>query len=147
MGVDDLPPAAGVGDLRPAAGVGDPRPAPTRGGSTNDPDVSLASPSITGTSSSPAPRWTGGEPAPVAGSSSSEKLISASEEPSSSLVDSGVAGRGFPSACAILHALSCFSFLFLFLAVAAFAVSFCFFTASVCRRLISRSSGTGGLEV
>jgi len=55
-GVDDLPPAADVGDLRPAAGVGDLRPAPTRGGSTNDPDVSLASPSVTGTSSSPAPR-------------------------------------------------------------------------------------------
>ena len=55
-GVDDLPPAAGVGDLHPAAGVGDLRPAPTMGGSTNDPDVSLASPSVTGISSSPAPR-------------------------------------------------------------------------------------------
>ena len=83
----------------------------------------------------------------VATSSSSEKLISTSEEPSSSSVDSGVAGRGFPSACAILHALSCFSFLFLFLAAAASAACFYFFTASACRRLISRSSGTGGLEV
>ena len=55
-GVDDLPPAAGMGDLRPAAGVGDLRPAPTRGRSTNDPDVSLASPSVMGTSSSPTPR-------------------------------------------------------------------------------------------
>jgi len=64
-------------------------------------------------------------------------------------VDSGVAGRGFPSTCAILHALSCFSFLFLFLflAAAASAASFCFFTVSACRLLTSRSSGTGGLEV
>ena len=84
---------------------------------------------------------------PVAALSSSEKLISASEEPSSSSVDSGVVGRGFPSACAILHALSCFSFLFRFLAAAASAASFYFFTASACRRLTSRSSGTGGLEV
>ena len=88
----------------------------------------------------------GGEPAPIAASSSSEKLISASEEPSSS-VDSGVVGRGFPSACAIFHALSCFSFLFFFLAAAASASSFCFFTASACRRLTSRSYGTRGLEV
>ena len=55
-GTDDLPPAAGVGDLRPAAGVGDLRSAPTRGGFTDDPGVSLASPSVTGTSSSLAPR-------------------------------------------------------------------------------------------
>ena len=55
-GADDLLPAAGVGDLRPAAGVGDLRSVPTRGGFTNDPGVSLASPSVTGTSSSPAPR-------------------------------------------------------------------------------------------
>ena len=54
-GVDDLLPAAGMGDLRPAASVGDLRPAPTRGGSTNDPDVSLSSPSVTGTSRSPTP--------------------------------------------------------------------------------------------
>ena len=55
-GADDLPHAVGVGDLRPAAGVGDLRSAPMRGGFTNDPGVSLASPSVTGTSSSPAPR-------------------------------------------------------------------------------------------
>ena len=62
-------------------------------------------------------------------------------------MDSSVAGRGFPSARAILHSFSCFSFLFLFLAAAASAASFYFFTASACRWLISRSSGTGGLEV
>ena len=55
-GVDDLLPAADVGDLCPAAGVGDLRSILARGGSTNDPDVSLASPSVTGTSPSPAPR-------------------------------------------------------------------------------------------
>ena len=55
-GADDLPPAAGVGDLRPAAGVGDLHSAPMRDGFTNDPGVSLPSPSVTGTSSSPAPR-------------------------------------------------------------------------------------------
>ena len=55
MGIDELPPAAGVGDYRPAAGVGNLRPAPTRGGSTKDPDVSLASPSVMGTSLSPTP--------------------------------------------------------------------------------------------
>ena len=55
-GVDDLLPAAGVGHLRPTAGMGDLRPAPTRGGYTSDPGVSLASPSVTVTSSSPAPR-------------------------------------------------------------------------------------------
>ena len=54
--VDDLLPTASVGDLRPAAGMGDLCPVPMRGGSTNDPDVSPASPSVTGTSSSPAPR-------------------------------------------------------------------------------------------
>ena len=54
--VDDLPPAAGVDDLRPAVGVGDLRPAPTRGGTTNDPYVSLFSPSVPGKSSSPAPQ-------------------------------------------------------------------------------------------
>ena len=63
---------------------------------------------------------------PVAPSSSSEKLS---------------------SACAILHAFSCFSFLFLFLVAAASAASFYFFTASACRQLTSRSSGTGGFEV
>ena len=55
-GVVDLLPAAGGGDLRPAVGAGDLRSVPARGGSTNDPDVSLASPSVTGISSSPAPR-------------------------------------------------------------------------------------------
>ena len=58
-----------------------------------------------------------------------------------------MAGRGFPSVCAILHALSCFSFLFLFQAAAASAASFCFFTAYACRWLTSRSSGTGGFQV
>jgi len=56
VGADGLPFAAGVGDLRSAAGVGDLRSASTRGGFTNDPGESLASPSVTGTSSSPAPR-------------------------------------------------------------------------------------------
>ena len=55
-GVDDLLPAAGVGDLRPTAGAGDLRSVLAGGGSTNDPNVSLASPSITGTSPSPTPR-------------------------------------------------------------------------------------------
>jgi len=55
-GVGDLLPAAGGGDLHPAAGVGDLRSVPAGGGFTNDPDVSLASPSVTGISSSPAPR-------------------------------------------------------------------------------------------
>ena len=55
-GVVDLSPAAGVDDLRPAAGVDDLRPAPTRGGPTNDPGVSLDSPSVTGIPSSPAYR-------------------------------------------------------------------------------------------
>ena len=55
-GVDDLLPAIGGGDLCPAAGAGDLRSVPARGGSTNDPDVSLASPSVTGISSSPAPQ-------------------------------------------------------------------------------------------
>ena len=55
-GVDNLLPAAGVGDLRPAAGVGDLRSVLARGGSTNDPDVNLASPSVAGTSPSLAPR-------------------------------------------------------------------------------------------
>ena len=82
----------------------------------------------------------------VAASSSPGGLTSASEVSSSSSVDSGVAGRGFPSVRAILHALSCFSFLFLFLSAAASAASFCFFTASMCRRLTSRPSGIGGLE-
>ena len=52
----------------------------------------------------------------------------------------------FPSERAILHALSCFSFLFLFLSAYASAASLRIFTASACRRLIWRSSGTGGLE-
>ena len=55
-GVGDLLPAAGGGDLRPATGAGDLHSVPVGGGSTNDPDVSLASPSVTGISSSPAPR-------------------------------------------------------------------------------------------
>ena len=55
-GVDDLLLAAGVGDLCPAAGVGDLHSVLAAGGSTSDPDVSLASPSVTGTSPSPAPR-------------------------------------------------------------------------------------------
>ena len=54
--VDDLLPAAGVGDLRPAAGVGDLRSVLAGGGSTSDPDVSLASPRVTIISSLPAPR-------------------------------------------------------------------------------------------
>ena len=55
-GVDDLLPADGGGDLHPAAGAGDLRSVPAGSGSTNDPDVSLVSPSVTGISSSPAPR-------------------------------------------------------------------------------------------
>ena len=51
-----LCPVTGVDDLLPAAGVGDLRSILARGGSTNDPDVSLVSPSVTGTSSSLAPR-------------------------------------------------------------------------------------------
>ena len=62
-------------------------------------------------------------------------------------MDSGVAGRGFPAARAILHSFLCFSFLFLFLAAAASAASFCFIITSLCRRLTSRSSGTGGFEM
>jgi len=65
---------------------------------------------------------------------------------SSSSVDSGVAGRGFPSERAILHALSCFAFRFLFLSAFASAASFRLFNFSACRRLIWRSSGTGGFE-
>ena len=83
---------------------------------------------------------------PVAASSSPGRLTSASEVSSSSSVDSGVAGHGFPSARVILHALSCFSFLFLLLSAAASAASFLFFTASACRRLTSCSFGIGGLE-
>ena len=56
MGVDDLLPAAGVGDLRPAAGVGDLRSVLAGGGSTSGPGASVASPSVTVTSSPPAPR-------------------------------------------------------------------------------------------
>ena len=60
-GGGDLYPVTGVGDLlpaagSPAAGAGDLRSVPAGGGSTNNPDVSLASPSVTGISSSPAPR-------------------------------------------------------------------------------------------
>ena len=55
-GVDDLSPAAGMGDLRPADGAGDLCSVLARGGTTNDPNVSLASPGVTGTSSSLAPR-------------------------------------------------------------------------------------------
>ena len=83
---------------------------------------------------------------PIAASSSPGRLTSASEVSSSSSVDSGVAGRGFPSACAISHTLSFFSLLFVFLSAAASAVSFRFFTAYVCRRLTSLSSGIVGLE-
>ena len=56
MGVGDLLPATGGGDLCPAAGAGGLRSVPAGGGFTNDPDVSLASPIVTGISSSPAPR-------------------------------------------------------------------------------------------
>ena len=52
MGVDDLLPAAGVGDLH----ADDLRSVLLGGGSTSDPDVSLASPRVTITSSPPAPR-------------------------------------------------------------------------------------------
>ena len=55
-GVDDLLRAADLGDPRPAAGVGDLRSVLAGGGSTSDPDVSLASPSVTVTSSPPTPR-------------------------------------------------------------------------------------------
>ena len=55
-GVDDLLPTAGVGDLPPAAGAGDLRSILAGGGSTNDPDVSLASPSVTIASSPLAPQ-------------------------------------------------------------------------------------------
>ena len=55
-GGGDFCPVTGVDDLLPAAGLGDLRSILARGGSINDPDVSLASPSVTGTSSSPAPR-------------------------------------------------------------------------------------------
>ena len=43
-GAGVLLPIAGVGDLRPAAGAGDLRSVLARGGSTNNPNVSLASP-------------------------------------------------------------------------------------------------------
>ena len=55
-GVDDLLPATDLGDPRPAAGVGDLRSVLAGDGSTSDPDVSLASPSVTITSSPPTPR-------------------------------------------------------------------------------------------
>ena len=55
-GIGVLLPVAGGGDLRPVAGSGDVRFVPAGDGSTNDPDVSLASPSVTSTSLSPAPR-------------------------------------------------------------------------------------------
>ena len=55
-GVDDLLPAAGVGDLHHATSAGDIRSVLMGGGSTGDPDVSLASPIVTITSSPPAPR-------------------------------------------------------------------------------------------
>ena len=55
-GPDDLSPTADAGGLRLAIGVGDLRPAPAGGGSTNDPDVRLASPSVAVTSSPLAPR-------------------------------------------------------------------------------------------
>ena len=55
-GMDDLLPAADAGNLCPAAGAGDLRSILAGGGSASDPDVSLASPSVTVTSSPPAPR-------------------------------------------------------------------------------------------
>jgi len=58
-----------------------------------------------------------------------------------------VAGYGFPSARASLHALSCLAFLFLFLSAFVSAASFRLFIFSAWRRLIRRCSGTGGLEV
>ena len=58
------------------------------------------------------------------------RWTSASEASSSSFEDSGVVGRGFPFARAILHVMSCFAFLFLFLSAAASAASFRFFTTS-----------------
>ena len=61
-------------------------------------------------------------------------------------MDSGVAGRGAPSASATLHSLASLSFLYLFLVAASFAASVFFFTASPCRRLVSRSFGTEGFE-
>src|SRR6185312_12270384 len=74
-------------------------------------------------------------------SSASEASSSSSSE------DSGVAGCGFPSARANLHALSCLAFLFLFLSTFASAASFRLFIFSAWRRLIRRYSGTGGLEL
>ena len=61
-------------------------------------------------------------------------------------MDSCVVGRRATSASAILHSFSCLSFLSLYLVAVSFAASFFFFTASPCRRLASRSSGTGGFE-
>src|SRR6185312_12018106 len=65
----------------------------------------------------------------------------------SSSEDSGVAGCGFPSARASLHALSYLAFLFLFLSTFASAASFRLFIFSAWRRLIRRCSGTGGFEM
>src|SRR6185437_12433045 len=58
-----------------------------------------------------------------------------------------MAGRGFPSTRASLHALSCFAFLFLFLSTFASAASFHLFIFSAWRRLIRHCSGTGGFEM
>ena len=58
-----------------------------------------------------------------------------------------MAGCGFPSARASLHALSCLVFLFLYFSTFASAASFRLFIFSAWRRLIRRYSGAGGLEV
>jgi len=57
-----------------------------------------------------------------------------------------VGSGGTPSLHALAHALSWFSFLSLFLAAVSIALSFLFFTASVCMRFASRTSGIGGFE-
>ena len=127
----DLLPTAGTGDLCPAASVGDLRSVLAADTTTSDTGMSLASPSAIDELSTPAPRWTGGGLAPVTTSKSLDyKKLSPQDEESSSSVDSGMGGREVPSICAILHALSCFSFLSLFLAAASFTAFFFFFTAS-----------------
>ena len=55
-GGGNLCPVTGVDNLLPAAGVGDLRSVLAGCGSTSDPGVSLASPSVTVISSPPAPR-------------------------------------------------------------------------------------------
>jgi hypothetical protein len=49
-------PTVGTGDLRPTAGVGDLYSVLTGGGSTGDPSVSVASPSVTIELSPPTPQ-------------------------------------------------------------------------------------------